>query len=277
MGTWFTKYFAGQKHRVSVHDTDKKSLNKLKRYRVNMIDDLKFTIMDSDLVIVCVPINSMKRVLLQVSKYMMIDATLVEISSVKHEAHKTLSEVARMYKLKPLCVHPFFGPGADSMKGMKVALIPVFDAHEEERKAKKLFRSASLVTVDVKDHDKMVAIILGLTHLNNAVLAKIISDEKEPNRLKDIAGSTYKIQSLLTESIMNDEPSLFTSLLTANPYVKRYAKSLLEATEQLCKYVIDENPRGLSRAYLKIKDKMEKEVKLDKSYEKMYEVLKILK
>jgi len=277
MGTWFTKYFVKQKHKVFVHDTDKKALNKLKKLKANVVGDLKFTLMNSDVVIVCVPINSMKRVLLQVSKYMMLDSTLIEISSVKHEAHKTLSEVARMYKLRPLCIHPLFGPGAESIKGMKVALIPVFDAHAELKDAKKILSGASLTTVDVKDHDKIIAVVLGLTHLNNTILAKIMSDEKEPDRLKEIAGSTYKIQSLLTESIMNDEAQLFTSILMSNSYMRRYARNLLETTQQLCNYVLNENPRELSKTYMKIRDKFSQQVNLEKSYKTMYEVLKMLK
>jgi prephenate dehydrogenase len=276
MGTWFTKYFVKQKHKVFAHDTNKESLKKLKRLGVNTVDDLKFTLMNSDIVVVSVPMNATKRVLLQVSKYMMIGATLIEISSIKQEAHKTLSEVARMYKLKPLCIHPLFGPGAKGVKGMRVALVPVFDAHEELKDAKKILQGASLVTVDVKDHDKIVAVVLGLTHLNNTVLAKIISDEWEPNRLKEIAGSTYRVQSFLTESIMNDEPELFTSLLMLNPYMKRYARNLLETTQQLCNYVLNENPRGLSRAYVKIRDKLAQQTNLEKSYQTMYEVLKML-
>lgn len=277
MGAWFTKHFLKQKHTVFVHDTNKESLKKLKKLGANIVDNLKFTLMNSDTVIVCVPINSTKRVLLQVAKYMMIGAMLIEISSVKHEAHRTLSEVARMYKLKPLCIHPLFGPGAESIKGMKVALIPVVDVHAELRKVRKILQGASLVTVDVKDHDKIIAVVLGLTHLNNAILAKIISDEKEPKRLKEITGSTYKLQSLLTESIVNDEPELFTSLIMSNSYTKQYARNLLETTQQLCNYVLNENPRGLSKAYVKIRDKLSQQVNLEKSYKIMYEVLKMLK
>jgi prephenate dehydrogenase len=277
MGAWFTKYFVKRKHRVFAYDTNKQALSKLKRLGVTIIEDLKFTLMNSDIVIICVPINSMKRVLLQVSKYMMLNSTLVEISSIKQEAHKTLAEVARMYKLRPLCVHPLFGPGAEDMKGMKVALVPVFDSHEELRNARRILRGASLVTVDVKDHDKIIAVVLGLTHLSNAILAKIISDEKEPNRLKEIAGSTYRVQSLLTESIMNDDPQLFTSLLMSNPYAERYVRTLLETTQTLSNYVLNENARRLSKAYTKIRENLSTQVDLQKSYERMYEVLKMLK
>ena len=277
MGSWFTKYFVKHKHKVFVYDTDNQSLKKLKRLGVNIVDNLKFVLMNSDIVIVCVPMNSMKRVLLHVSKYMMIGATLIEISSIKHEAHKILSEVVRMYKLKPLCVHPLFGPGAEDIDEKKIALIPVFDVHTELRNAKKLLRGASLVIVDVKDHDKIIAVVLGLTHLNNAIFAKIISDEKEFGRLKEIGGSTYRMQSLVSESIMNDQPELFKSLLMSNSNMKHYARTLLETTQQFCKYILDENPRGLSKTYQKIQDRLSKQANLEKSYQKMYKILKMLR
>ncbi|MEM3084864.1 MAG: prephenate dehydrogenase/arogenate dehydrogenase family protein, partial [Nitrososphaerales archaeon] len=272
MGAWFTNYFVKQKHRVFVHDVNKESLKKLKSPKISIANDLKFTLMKSDVVILCVPINSMKRVLLQVAKYMMIGATLMEISSIKYEAHKTLTEVAHMYKLKPLCVHPLFGPGAENIKGMKVALIPVLDARAELRNARKILRGASLAMVDVKDHDKIVALVLGLTHLINAILAKIMSDEREPRRFKEIAGSTYRLQSLLTESILNDEPELFTSLLMSNSYTKQYARNLLETTQRLCNYILNDNSRGLYKDYVKIRDKLSQQIDLEKSYQTMYEV-----
>jgi len=277
MGTWFTKYFLKQKHKVFVHDTDKAGLKRLTKLGARIVDDLKFTIMNSDVVILCVPINATKRVMLQVSKYMMIDATLIEISSIKHEAYKTLFEIAHLYKLKPLCIHPLFGPGANSIKGMKIALAPVFDANTELKNAKKLFSGASFVTVDADEHDKIVAVVLGLTHLANAILARILADEDRLDRLNEVTGTTYKLQSLLTESIMNDDADLFTSLIMSNSYTRRYARSLLNTTQQMCNYVINENPKGLSNAYIKIKEKLGKQVNLEKSYQTMYEVLKNLR
>jgi len=277
MGTWFTKYFLKQRHKVFVHDTNKDGLRKLVRLGANIAGDLKFTIMNSDLVILCVPINATKRVMLQVSKYMMIDSTLIEISSIKHEAHRTLSEIARLYKLKPLCIHPLFGPGATSIKGMKIALAPVFDSHAELRNARKIFNGASFVIVDVDEHDKIVAVVLGLTHLTNAVLARILANEREISRFKEVAGTTYKLQLLLTESIMNDDSDLFTSLIMSNSYTRRYARSLLNATQQMCNYIINENTRGLSNAYIKAKEKLGQQVNLERSYQAMYEVLKNLK
>jgi len=169
-----------------------------------------------------------------------------------------------------------FGPGADSIKGMKIALAPVFDVHKELRNARKLFNGASFVTVDVDEHDKIIAVVLGLTHLTNAILARVLADERELNRFREVAGTTYKLQSLLTESIMNDDADLFTSLIMSNSYTRRYARSLLNTTQQMCNYVINENPRGLSNAYVKIKEKLGQQVSLEKSYQTMYEILKNL-
>lgn len=182
-----------------------------------------------------------------------------------------------MYKLKPLCIHPLFGPGANGIKGMKVALIPVFDSNTELRNARQLFNGASFVTADVNEHDKIIAVVLGLTHLTNAILARILADEGELDRFNEVTGTTYKLQSLLTQSIMNDDSELFTSLLMSNSYTRRYARSLLNTTQQMCNYIINENPKGLSNAYVKIKEKLGQQVNLEKSYQTMYEVLKNLK
>jgi len=160
---------------------------------------------------------------------------------------------------------------------MKVALAPVFDANTELKNAKKLFNGASFVTVDADEHDKIVAVVLGLTHLTNAILARILADEDHLDRFNEVTGTTYKLQSLITESIMNDDADLFTSLIMSNSYTRRYARSLLNTTQQMCNYIINENPKGLSNTYIRIKEKLGKQVNLEKSYQTMYEVLKNLR
>lgn len=277
MGAWFTRYFLSRGDDVFVHDLDKPGLQKLKKAGATVVDDLKKTVVDSDAVMICVPINTTKRAILQVSKHMMIGSTLIEISSIKHGVHKTLAEVARLYSLKPLCIHPLFGPGAEGIKNMRVAVIPVIKVHAEMRNARKLFAGALLVTVDVDEHDKMIAVVLGLTHLMNAILARILADENRLAEFQEVAGTTFKLQSLLTQSIMNDDVNLFTSLIMSNPYTRRHARNLMNVTQQLCNYVINENPRGLANAYTKTRDKIAAQTKLEKSYETMYEVLKSIK
>ncbi len=277
MGTWFTRYFLKQRHKVFVHDINKPGLRKLIRLGAKPADNLKFTIMNSDAVIVCVPVNATKRALLQVSKYMMIDATLIEISSVKREAHRILSEVVHLYKLRPLCIHPLFGPSAQSLKGMKIAVIPVLNARSELRNARQLFKGASFVMTDVDEHDKVTAVVLGLTHLTNAILAKVLTDERDLRRFRELAGTTYTLQSLLTESIMNDDTELFTALATSNSYTKRYARNLMETAQKVCSYVIAENPRGLANTYARIREKLSEKTDLEKSYQAMYEILKHIK
>jgi prephenate dehydrogenase len=274
MGTWFTRYFLKQRHKVFVHDINKPALRKLVRLGAKPVDNLKFNIMNSDAVMLCVPVNSTKRAMLQVAKYMMIDATLIEIASVKREAHRTLTEVARLYKLRPLCIHPLFGPSAQSLKGMKIAVVPVMNTRSELRSARQLFRGASFVVTDVDEHDKVTAVVLGLTHLTNSILAKVLADERDLNRFRELAGTTYTLQSLLTESIMNDETELFTALATSNHYTKRYARNLMETAQKICNYVIADNPRGLSNTYANIRERLSEKTDLEKSYQMMYEVLK---
>ena len=45
------------------------------------------------------------------------------------------------------------------------------------KEAKLLFPKSNFVTIDAVEHDKKIAVILGLTHLINIVFAKIIAKD----------------------------------------------------------------------------------------------------
>ena len=64
-------------------------------------------------------------------------------------------------------------------KGQNIISVPIKDAKKELTVAKSLFEGANFVTIDAVEHDKKIAVILGLTHLMNLVFANIVSkDEK---------------------------------------------------------------------------------------------------
>ena len=159
-------------------------------------------------------------------------AVIGEISSIKK---KTFSFKNTPIKLRPLCLHPMFGPGSSKTVETKMLLIPVRDEKLELEIASEIFKNSNLtVFFDAKEHDKAIAIVLGLTCFANLIFAKLISSSNI-SVLKQVSGTTFGLQSLIAESILTEEPDLIVALIGENEYTKRYIDQYIKEAEALAK------------------------------------------
>lgn len=260
MGSLFTKYFANN-HDVYAYDKDVESMKQLNA-KILGLDELDAM----DLVIITVPLEHTSKVLEDAARYMKKEARLMEISSIKHYSYQTLIKVGKRYGLKVLSIHPLFGEGLQSFEKARIILIPINDG--DYTFIKELFCQAKIITMNVKEHDKIMAIVLGLTHLSNFVMAKIIVNE-DYDKLKEIGGTTFRLQSILLESVMRDPPSLSVPLMV-NPYMKRYAKRFKKIVDDICNDIINADKKHLSNSYRYTRDKFGS---LEESYRLLYDII----
>ena len=87
----------------------------------------------------------------------------------------------------------------------------------------KIFEGANFVTIDANEHDKKIAVILGLTHLVNLVFANIISKDEKITLTEKMSGTTFKAQKILSESILTESPELIETII-ANPEIRKFAE-----------------------------------------------------
>lgn len=57
-----------------------------------------------------------------------------------------------------------------------------------------MFEGANFVTIDAVEHDKKIAVILGLTHLMNLVFANIVSKDEKMILTEKMSGTTFRVQ-----------------------------------------------------------------------------------
>ncbi len=146
MGRWLTRHLAALGHSVEPIDT-----------RTDDLDVLR----PLDLVFVSVPISATPAVVRAVAPKMRRGAVLAEIASLKEASHATL-EFAAAIGVKPLCVHPMFGPSTDALAGRVVAVVPVIDADAEGELTRSLFPGADVVVLSAGHHDRCMAAVLSL-------------------------------------------------------------------------------------------------------------------
>jgi prephenate dehydrogenase len=273
MGYWFSKYFNKKGVRVSAYDIDLTSLKPSN----NMIicENFSECVETADLVLVCVPVKNTPSSTKKCASKMKSGAILAEISSLKHQSFKTLEKIST--DIKPLCIHPMFGPGTIDIKQMKILLVPVKNEENELKILNDIFEGAIITVIpDANIHDELIAIVLGLTHYVNIIFASFLSQENH-SYLKEVSGTTFGVQSLLSESILTEEPNLIIDLLMNNPTVRKHIQKYLREANKVARLIFDEDDVKLKAKFVKIRSLLQERQNLEVSYKRKYNIIEKLK
>ena len=262
MGKWFAKYFLENDFEVTGYDSENDSNNKL----VIKASSLVGAILKADYVILCTPTRRTPEIIRLIAKEMKRGSYLIEISSQKS---KTSASLAKMpLKINPICIHPMFGPGLKKIKGQHIISVPIKDAKKELTVAKSLFPGANFVTIDTIEHDKKIAVILGLTHLINIAFANIIAKDEKTSLTEKMSGTTFKVQKILTESIMTESPELIETIIS-NPEIRRVAEEFWKDIGRLLTAVQEGKSEEILTYIKSCQERLSKNTDLESSYKKL--------
>ncbi|PJC50918.1 MAG: prephenate dehydrogenase/arogenate dehydrogenase family protein [Nitrosopumilales archaeon CG_4_9_14_0_2_um_filter_34_16] len=269
MGQWFVKYFASEGFEVTGYDTENKNLGK----DIILSESLVGGILNADYVVLCTPTRRTPEIIRLIAKEMKRGTYLIEISSEKSKVVSALSKMPT--KINPICIHPMFGPGVKTIKGQNIISVPIKDAKKELTIAKTLFEGANFVTIDAVEHDKKIAVILGLTHLMNLVFANIISKDEKMNLTEKMTGTTFRVQKILAESIMTESPELIETII-ANPEIRRVAEELWKDIGRLLTSVQESKTEEVIEYIKECQERLAKHTDINESYKKLTKMVKTI-
>ena len=268
MGKWFSSYFLNNGFEVTGHDSEKPVLKSI----INS-DSLIGSILKADYVLLSTPTKKTPEIIRLISKEMKRGACLIDIASQKS---KTATALAKMpTKISPICVHPMFGPGTKTMKKQNIISIPIKDGKKELTAAKSLFVGANFVTIDSNEHDKKIALILGLTHLLNIAFANILAKDDKIKLTEKMAGTTFKAQKIISESILTESPELIETIIS-NPEIRRVAEEFWKDVGRLLTDAQEGKSEEIIAYINSSKEKISQNVDLEKSYKKLTRMVSII-
>ena len=269
MGKWFANYFHKMGFEVVGFDVN----NDIKEKFITKANSLVGAILKTDYVLLCTPTKRTPEIVRLIAKEMQRGSYLIEISSQKYKTAQTLLKTPS--RVNPVCIHPMFGPGTKSIDGKNIIIIPIKDAKKELSITKLLFPKANFVTIDAAEHDKKIAVILGLTHIINIAFANILAKDEKISLTEKMSGTTFKAQKIVTESILTESPELIETIIT-NPEVRRFGEEFWKDVGKL----LTDSQEGKSEEiinYIKTsKEKISESVDLDKSYKKLSAMIKTI-
>lgn len=273
MGAWFTKYFIVHGHNVIIFDIRADKAEEVAKalgakLAKNNIEAAKA----ADIIFISTPINIIPRVIAEILPELKEKTIISEISSVKSRVIPALREAAKQ-GMRILSLHPLFGPGAQDMKGERIALIPVSNRMTEENLARRLFPEADLIVVDEGLHDRVMALTLSLTHFINIVFASIVGEENI-RVLKNLGGTTFALQLLLSEGVMAEDPTLYASIQIDNEHTINYLEKFMSKAEYLKRLINSKNSEGFVEFYRTTRNLLHKDEGFTMAYERMYRALR---
>lgn len=220
MGQWLARFLQSEGMYVALAGRNQRSLSEVAgRLGCGSITELK-ALAEMDVVVVSVSIDAFEEVIRQVAPFtrqgqMVFDVTSVKVMPVE-VMHRYINEAV------VLGTHPVFGPGARSAAGHNFVLTPTGPQEQSLAEKVKSFLEkcgASVRIMSPVEHDRLMAIILGLAHFISIVSANTLVDYGKLTEMAGVQGVTYRALLTLVESVLSENPELYASLQMNLPHL----------------------------------------------------------
>jgi prephenate dehydrogenase len=304
MGKWFYKYFKylnkkGKDQNTNYDllpivnfyliDTQYQGVLNSKRKRdVYTSAKIKDFINKADLIVFCTPTKVTLDLITTNKRLFRSNCQIIEISSLKEIVHNRLQYLSsKPNNLNIISVHPMFGPGAslDSNKNT-IIYVPINKSKKTKdlQSIESLFPNFKIATLDSpSEHDTLISLMISLIYFINLIYARIIlhvSNSINPhkknvniNKMKGISGSSFKIQTLLTESIMTDDNSLFLSLLLDSPKSLKLIKEYGRVYHDMVDLLDQKDNERLTKIISQTRNGLMDEIDISESYNLLYKFI----
>ena len=251
MGRWMADFVASQGFHVTIADPAGEVAGH------QWVADWTQIPVDHDLVVVATPMQTANDVLRQLAARKP-RGVVFDIGSLKTPLRSGLTTL-RDAGCRATSIHPMFGPDTELLSGRHVIFIDLGDA-SALAEARALFSStmAELVVMDLDEHDRLIAFVLGLSHaLNIAFFTALAESGEAAPRLARMSSTTFDAQLDVATRVAGENPDMYFEIQSLNDYGQDALTALKAAVDRLCSavhdrdaatFVVDDAARaGLSR------------------------------
>lgn len=241
MGQWFAHFFETLGHHVLVFDqasekggtrnrAKKKSGSRSVNYEV--VSDFHEAVERAQVVVLASPISKTARLLAKLRDEK-CKALIFDICSLKSPI---ISEIRKCEKVGMLItsIHPMFGPAVQMLSGRNIVICEGA-SKKAALQASILFKetSAQIIHVPLKDHDRYIAYVLGLSHFCNLVFAKSLSHSGlKLAKLMELSSTTFQRQMAVTEPVVKENPDLYFEIQAENNFSTSILSDFLETAKK---------------------------------------------
>jgi prephenate dehydrogenase len=186
----------------------------------------------AELLLIAVPISKTPETVKSLAEIVPKDALLADVASVKSDVVDVMRKIKNNIEL--VSVHPLFGPGAVSIAGKDMIVVPVKPGKRYSELKKRLVELGARVTeMDAEQHDRLMAIIQCMTHFVLLAYLTAIKSMKGLKLAKEIRTPMFAALTSLAKAVLAGNPELYGELQVHNRYAKIVRSSMIEACRSL--------------------------------------------
>jgi len=238
MGKIFAKIFKEAGQEVIIVDLNEKEGREMeKNLGVKYTKD-NFIVSEADFVIISVPIGATASLIEQIGPLIKDGSLVSDLTSIKFEAVKALDKWINK-KAEIISIHPMFGPRVLDVSGQVFILCPIRTGISKfnwlnfienfflERKVKVVVSSS-------EEHDRIMAVIQGLTHFlyitAGWTFKKLDFNVKKSRKL---SSPIYDLMLDIIGRILGQDPHLYAHIQMDNPLAKEVRERFIECVIKL--------------------------------------------
>lgn len=205
----------------------------------------------ADIVVFSVPISTTVEVIAALAAASKSGALLCDLTSIKGPAITAMIEHAPQ-GTEILGLHPMFGPHAVAdMTNQVVAACPERSGPWTAFLLECLRGEGAIIKeTTAAEHDKMMSIIQGLTHLSSIATAMALQKLGfHVEESFEFSSPIYRLRLEMVGRILSQDPQLYADIALENPLTKDSLAAYQEAIDQLARMVKDHDTAGFVREF----------------------------
>lgn len=241
MGRWLAAFLDNQGYEVHIADPAAEPS------RSGRHPDWRAAPLDVDLIAVATPLGETAAVIDELAARR-VPGLVFDIGSLKTPLIESLQSAAGV-GLNICSLHPMFGPDTRLLSGRNVLVMDVGNQKAVDDAAG-LFADtmAAIVHVPLEEHDRLAAMVLGLSHaLNIAFFTALAECGIEAGRLAQVSSATFEKQLAVARGVAGESPALYYEIQALNRYGRSARDALARAVARLERCMDSEDPDGFRR------------------------------
>ena len=235
MGQWFAQFLSSQDFDVFIHDTEPW------QDQQNFVADFRTIELNHDYIILATPIQTSADILKELCA-LKPSGIVLDISSIKSPLRLPLRQLADS-GTRVVSIHPMFGPNIQLRSGKHVIFMDMGN-EEAVNQVKQLFQPTMAERIDMKfeDHDRLIAYVLGLSHVVNIAFLTVLSESGEAAELlSKLSSTTFDAQLNIADNVARENPHLYFEIQKLNHYSPSTLNALSDAIQRIIQMVHQNN------------------------------------
>jgi prephenate dehydrogenase len=197
-----------------------------------------------DVVVLSVPIGITVGIIEQIGPLLKEKSLLMDLTSLKVTPVEAMLKYSRS---EVIGCHPLFGPQVRSVRGRHVVLCPA--------RTKRWFpwlrsvlqaAGARIVETTPEEHDRLMALVQGLNHLNSLALCVVLSGAYASlSDLAPFSPPVFQEKLKIAEKVFRSNPRLYAEIIALNPDMEQIVALYEQTLSEMKTLIREKDTEGL--------------------------------